>query len=95
MILKTMADIRRRNMGILPKARETLKVLNDGNMPFGRGVHVGELSHKICNLRNYFKKTIAIKPRLRRWFLSRNHIAKKLFQESAEVWPELLQAAAN
>jgi hypothetical protein len=95
MILKTMADLRRRNMGVLPKARETLKILNDGNMLFRRGVHVRELSNKICKFRKKFKDTIAIKPLPRRWRLSRNRIEKKLFQESAEVWPELLEAAAN
>jgi hypothetical protein len=97
MILKTMAALRRRNVDILPEAQETLKVLNDGNMLFRRGIHVRELSNEICKLRKKFKDTIAIKPRPspRRWRLSRNRIEKKLFQESAEVWPELLEAAAN
>ncbi|KAL6650177.1 hypothetical protein ACP70R_009102 [Stipagrostis hirtigluma subsp. patula] len=92
-VLRTMAKLREKNLGVLPQASWLFEALDGGRALCRRGVHVNELSQKVYHLKKKFRKAAANAGAngCRRRPKYRN---TKLYEISKEVWPELLEAAA-
>ncbi|CAL5018752.1 unnamed protein product [Urochloa decumbens] len=92
-VLATIADLRMRvNGGMIPPASAILDELRRNGALTRCGVSARKLSRKVYNLRRKFatsaKKAAANGGKLKR---RTKHRDKKLYEESQDVWPEMLE----